>query len=116
MPVGSGDGVGDCDDAANFQEKRLLISLVFYFGREDFTFFLGKVFFSLLLDMLVAKREPTPCYHDAYSVGTPKWTIGEKGWQKHGETTVSPFVGRFFLVSKRTITFGRASFMGSLYW
>ena len=27
----------------------------------------------ILLDMLVGKREPTPCYRDAYSVGTPKW-------------------------------------------
>ena len=27
--------------------------------------------FSLLLGMLEAKWEPTPCYHDAYSVGTP---------------------------------------------
>ena len=28
-----------------------------------------------------------------------------KGWLKHGKTMVSPFVGRFFLVSKRTIYF-----------
>ena len=28
---------------------------------------------SLLLGMLVAKWEPTPCYRDAYSVGTPNW-------------------------------------------
>ena len=28
-------------------------------------------YFWILLDMLVAKREPTPCYRDAYSVDTP---------------------------------------------
>ena len=32
VPAGSGDGVGDCHDAANFLEKWLFISLVFYFG------------------------------------------------------------------------------------
>ena len=29
-----------------------------------------------LLDMLVAKREPAPCYHDAYSVSIPKGAHG----------------------------------------
>ena len=32
VPVGSGDGVGDCHDAANFLEKWLFISLVFHSG------------------------------------------------------------------------------------
>ena len=64
--------------------------------------------FSLPLGMLVAKWVPTPCYNDAYSVGTPKWALWEKGWLKHCKTMVSPFLGRFFLVSKRTfIFFGR---------
>ena len=31
--------------------------------------------------------------------------FGRKGWQKHCKTMVSPFLGRFFLVSKRTISF-----------
>ena len=45
--------------------------------------------------MLVAKWVPTPCYNDAYSVGTPKWALWEKGWQKHYETTFSPHLGTF---------------------
>ena len=32
---------------------------------------------------------PTPCYNDAYSVGTPEWALWEKGWLKHHETTFS---------------------------
>ena len=44
----------------------------------------------LLLDMLVAKWEPTPCYRDAYSVGIPKGACGEKSGQIHCKTTVSP--------------------------
>ena len=55
--------------------------------------------------MLVAKRVPTPCYHDAYSVGSPNRAFREKGWQKHCKTMVSPFIGRFFSVRKRTLFF-----------
>ena len=55
--------------------------------------------------MLVAKREPTPCYRDAYSVGSSKWTYRRKGWQIHCETTFSPLYVRLFLVSKRTSFF-----------
>ena len=55
--------------------------------------------------MLEARRGRTPCYRDAYSVGTPNMAFWEKGWQKHGKTMISPFLGRFFLVSKRTIFF-----------
>ena len=58
--------------------------------------------FLLPLGMLVDKWMPTPCYNDAYSVGTPKWALWGKGWLKHYKTMVSPFLGRFFLVSKRT--------------
>ena len=55
--------------------------------------------------MLVARREPTPCYNDAYSVGTPNRAFLGKGWLKNGKTMISPFLGRFFLASKRTICF-----------
>ena len=55
-----------------------------------------------LLDILVAKREPTPVYDDVYSVGTPKWA---SFWRNTGRKTVRPHflpqVG--VLVSKRTI-------------
>ena len=94
---------------------------ILFWVEKTLLFFQGKVFYySLLLDMLVAGREPTPCYRDAYSVGTPNRAFWVKGWLKHGKTMVSKFVGRFFLVSKRTIYFfflgGRGrSFMGSLY-
>ena len=73
--------------------------------------------FLLPLGMLVAKWVPTPCYNDAYSVGTPKWASWGKDWLKHYKTMVSPLLGCFFLVSKRTIYFfWEGSFMGSLYW
>ena len=62
-------------------------------------------YFPFFLDMLVAEREPTPCYHDAFSVGTPKWALWEKSGQKHRETTISPLMRRLFLVSKRTVNF-----------
>ena len=84
-------------------------SVSFYFPFVSFwvnmlySFFKSMVSgFSLLLDMLVAKWVPTPCYRDAYSVGTPNWAFWEKGWQKYYETMISPLFGRFFLVSKRT--------------
>ena len=62
----------------------------------------------VLLSMLVAKREPTPSYRDAYSVDTLGGHYGEKRWQTHCKTTYPTLVGRFFLVSKRsTFFFGR---------
>ena len=57
---------------------------------------------------------PTPCYHDAYSVCTPNRALWEKGWQKHYKTMVSPFLGRFFLVSKKQFTFLVEFFYGFL--
>ena len=76
----------------------------FVFWEENILpFFKGMVLFVfVLLDMLVAKWEPTPCYHDAYSVGTPNWAFRVKGWLTHCKTTISPLFGRFFLVCKRT--------------
>ena len=59
----------------------------------------------LLLDMLVAKWEPTPCYRDAYSVGIPNRAYGGKSGQIHCKTTVSPRGNCVFLVSKRTLYF-----------
>ena len=63
------------------------------------------LFLFLLLDMLVAKWEPIPCYRDAYSVGTLNWAFRGEGGQKHYKTMISPLVGRYFLVCKRTIFF-----------
>ena len=89
VPAGLGEGVGDCQDVA----------------------ILPRVGFLLPLGMLVAKWVPTPCYRDAYLVGTPKWACWGKDWLKQCETTISPFVGRVFLVSKRTIYFSGGYFM-----
>ena len=64
VPVGLGDGVGLCRDAASFPGNRHFISLGFFFwGAGLCRFFKGMVFvLRLLLNMLVAKREPAPCY------------------------------------------------------
>ena len=108
MLVGLGDGVGHCHDVANFIEKCLFISLVYLFWENrPHSFSKGVVFgFSLPLGMPVAEREPTPCCHDAYSVGTTNRAVRVKSWHEHCKTMVSPFLGRFFSVSRRTIFFG----------
>ena len=83
VPVGSGDGVGDCHDVANLSRVCLFISLFIFIWDKPYSFFQGMVFhFSLPLNMLVARREPTPCYNDACSVGTPNRAFWERGWQK----------------------------------
>ena len=71
---------------------------------------------SLPLGMQVARREPTPCYHDAYSVHLTG-DFGGKAGKKHCKTTFSPFLGRFFL-GKQEDNFPLlgGSFMGYLYW
>ena len=86
----------------------LLFPWGFFLGDKNYAFFCKGMVFKLflLLDMLVAKWEPTPCYRDAYSVGIPKGACGEKSGQMH-KTTVSPVANVFFLVSKRTLFSGR---------
>ena len=80
VPAGLGEGVGDCHDVTNLPRVCLFISIIFFFFGKNFTFFFqGKVsYLSLPLGMLVAKREPTPCYNDAHSVGTPTGHYGRK--------------------------------------
>ena len=74
-----------------FKKTDLLFPLGFFLESETMLFFRGMVvIWVLLLGMLVAMREPTPCYHDAYSVGIPKRACGEKSGQNHCKTTVSP--------------------------
>ena len=68
----------------------------------------------LLLDMLVAKWEPTPCYRDAYSVGIPKGACGEKSGQMH-KTTVSPVANVFFWLVNGLYFLGGGG-MDALYW
>ena len=86
VPVGSGDGVGDCHDAADLSNECLFIFplCIFFFWRKLYSFFQGKdSYFCTLLGIPLVQREPTPCYRDAYSVDTPRWAYWEKGWQKH---------------------------------
>ena len=60
-------------------------------------FFQGTAFYYwILLDMLVAEREPTPCYRDAHSVGTLNGHFGGNTGRKKRETTLSPLVRRVF--------------------
>ena len=72
-------------------------------------------FFCALLSMLVTKREqPTPCYHDAHSVGTPNWAFRVKGWLTHCKTMFSLLVWTFFPGQQKDI-FGGYSVDVS-YW
>ena len=75
VPTGLGDGVDNCHDVANLPRVCLFISLIYLFWENKlYSFFKSMIMgFSIPLGMLVAKWEPTPCYNDAYSVGTPKW-------------------------------------------
>ena len=73
------------------------------------------MWFSFPLGMLVPKWVPTPCYNDAYSVGTPKWALWGKGWQRHHETTFPPpppRIGRFFFGKQKNFLF----FLGVICW
>ena len=60
----------------------------------------------ILLDMLVTKREPNRCHHDAHSVGTPN---GHSG-RETGKTTVRPRFPRWLSVSF-WLTKGLCSFL-----
>ena len=83
--------------------KKVSLYFPFVFLERKLFFFL-RVWFScvcVLLSMLVAKREPTPCYRGAYSVDT----VGGHYGRNNCKTTFSPLVGRFFLVSKRSAFF-----------
>ena len=88
-------------------ENGPFISLGLFSGGAKLCLFSRVWFFILvlLLNMLVAKREPAPCYHDACSVGIPKGAYGGKSGQNHCKTTVSPRDKCVFLVSKRTLYF-----------
>ena len=107
VPAGLGEGVGLCHDDAKLPRVCLFISLFLSFSESMFhSCFKGMVLGIFIpLGMLVAEWVPTPCYNDACLVSTPKWAFWEKGWLKHCKTMISPFIGRLFLVSKRTFYF-----------
>ena len=106
-PLGWGTALATVTTSPIFQGCVFLFPFCIFLWEQTLLFFPRVWFlgFSLPLGMLVAKWVPTPCYNDAYSVGTPKWAFREKGWLMHYKTTISPFLGRFFLVSKRTFFF-----------
>ena len=91
---------------------------VSFWENKFYSFFKSIVVgFYIPLGMLVAKWVPTPCYNDAYSVGTPKWAFWGKGWQNHSKTTFSPLFGRLFLIGQRTIFFfWGGSGVDALHW
>ena len=99
LPVGLGDGVGDCHDVANLPKgASFYFPCISFLGNKSYSFSESTaVVFLLPLGMLVAKWVPTPSNNDAYSVGTPRWALWGKGWLKHCKTMVSPFLGRSFL-------------------
>ena len=73
-------------------------------------------FIVFLLSMLVAMREPTPCYRVAYSVGIPKRAFGEKSGQNHYKTTVSPRVKCVFWLVNGLFIFLGGGGMDAAYW
>ena len=82
-----------------------------------FTLFFWSMGFSIPLDMLVAKWVPTPCYNDAYSVGTPRWAFREKGWQKYSGTTFSPPYWAFLFGKQKDILFFLGGYLLDVaYW
>ena len=62
--------------------------------------------------MLVAKWVPTPCYNDAYSVGTPKWAFWGKGWQRYHETTFSSLFWTILLGKQKDFLFSGGLYVG----
>ena len=89
----------------------------FLWGTKLCRFCMGMTFLRvLLLSMLVAMREPTPCYRDAYSVGIPKGAYGGKCGQDHRKTTVSPLLKVFFWLVNGLFTFLGKSGMDAAYW
>ena len=74
-----------------------LFPLSIFFVEKLCFFMRGMVlFYLILLDMLLAEREQTPCNHDAHSIGYSKRAFWGKSGQNHCKTTVSTLFGRFF--------------------
>ena len=85
----------------------------FLWGTKLCRFYKGMTFlWVLLLSMLVAMREPTPCYRDAYSVGIPKGAYGGKSGQTLHKTTVSPLLKVFFWLVNGLFTFSGEKLYG----
>ena len=90
---------------------------VFFWGTKLCLSFHGMVFrLFLLLDLLAAKWEPTPCYRDAYSVGIPKGACGEKSGPMHYKTTSSPRGSCVFWLVNGLFIFLECGGMDASYW
>ena len=91
-PLGWGTALVTVTTSSVTQESVFLFPFASFRERNLYSFFEGMVsYFDVLLNMLVAKREPTPCYRDAFSVDTPKWAFWVKGWLNHVFTLVWTF-------------------------
>ena len=113
---GLGNGVGHGHEVANLPRVCLFISLMYPFWENKLYFFQGLYSgFFTTAGYVAAEWVPTPCCNDACSVGTPNWALWEKGWLKHCKTMISPFLGRFFLLSKRTFFFWRGYTVDASY-
>ena len=72
-PLGRGTALATVTTSPIFQGCVVLFPLYFFLGEQIKRLFKSMVFgFLLPLGVLVAKWVPTPCYRDAYSVGTIK--------------------------------------------
>ena len=109
VPVGSGDGVGVWHDAADLSKgASFYFPLVSFFGNKAMLFSLGAWYCFNGYCWICKKLSGSPPhgYHDAYSVGTPKWAfLGERLAECNVRPRFDPFLDGFILVSKRTIYF-----------
>ena len=93
LPVGLVDGVGECHDAADLQ-KSIFISFFYLFRGKSYVFSgVWFIIFGVLLDMLEAKRVPSPCYRDASSVVTPRWACRGNTWRPTVRAHFHPSIG-----------------------
>ena len=79
-------------------------------------FFKGMFYvFRMLLNMLVTKREPTPGYNDAYTVGIPQGAYGRRYGQTHCKTKFSLHVGGDFWLRDHFLFLATAG-VDAVYW
>ena len=108
VPVGSGDGVGDCHDVADLHRERLFISLFIFFKGKTMLFFREYGLFSVhAAEYAVSEQEPPLVTMMHFRWVPLSGHFGRNNWQKNRKTTLSPLFRRVFLVNKRTLFFFR---------
>ena len=70
----------------------------------------------VLLNMLVAMREPAPCYRNAYSVGIPKGHVGRRAGKITVRPQFSPVKNVFFWLVNGLFIFLEGVGMDASYW